>query len=710
MTTKLTAERLTRRAIVYVRQSTPGQVVQHQESLRRQYALADHARGLGFRDVQVIDEDLGRSGSGLAVRPGFQRLVGEVCTGTVGAIFCLEASRLARNGRDWHHVIELCGLVGAVIVDPDGVYDPGGINDRLLLGLKGTMSEFELNLLRQRALEALRQKAQRGELKFCLPIGYGWSPEGKIERDPDRRVQQALQQVFSKMTELGSVRQVLLWFRRERIRVPARVFTAPGGQTIWKLPSYSRVLKIVSNPLYAGAYAFGKTDARTTMVEGHARKTAGHRKPRLAWTVLIRDHHPRYISWAQYERNQAAITANAQMKSRMEPKAGRGGRALLAGLLRCRRCGRMLHVAYSGTRAQVVRYHCRGAQVNHGAAWCISFGGIRPDEVVAREVLQAISGNAVEAAIDAAARQHEQWEAQRQALALELEQARYEARLAARRYEAVDPDHRLVAAELEARWNAALKTVTELEQRLHRFDREETLRPPSDRAVLLSLAQDLPAVWNAPSTDMRLKQRIVRILLQEIIADVEPAQQEIVLLLHWVGGRHSEVRVKKNQTGKHGRCTSLEAVEVVRQLAATCTDEQIATTLNRLGLRTGLGHTWSARRVYSLRYDHQLPAYEAAGTEGRVLTMEQAAQDLGVSPNSVRRLIADKILPAHQVVWCAPWQIPVEALQSTTVQEAIRAIQQRQRGPRKAGADEATAWLPEFESPQGITPVVSPGD
>jgi DNA invertase Pin-like site-specific DNA recombinase len=702
MNPKLTPEHFTKRALIYVRQSTAGQVLHHQESQRRQYGLADHARTLGFRQVEVIDEDLGRSGSGLVARPGFQRLVGEICTGTVGAIFCLEASRLARNGRDWHHVIELCGLVGAIIIDPDGIYDPAVLNDRLLLGLKGTMSEFELNLLRQRSLEALRQKARRGELKFCLPIGYVWTAHGKIEQDPDRRVQQAVHQVFVKMTELGSIRQVLLWYRHERVSLPARVYTEAGSETIWKLPTYSSLLKILTNPLYAGAYAFGKTQAQTTMIDGRAQKTDGHRKPRQAWTVLIRDHHPGYIAWDHYERNQAAIAANSRMKSRMEPKAGRGGRALLAGLLRCRRCGRMLHVGYTGTPAKVVRYYCRGAHLNHGEAWCISFGGIRPDEAVAREVLFAISGHALEAAIDAAARQQEQRQAQRQALMLELEHARYEARIAARRYDAVDPDNRLVAVELEARWNATLKTVAVLEQRLQGFD-HEVVTPPPDRAVLLTLAQDLPAVWQAPSTDMRLKQRIVRILIREVIADIDDAQQEIVLLLHWAGGSHSEVRVKKNATGKHRRCTSLEALGIARQLARTCTDGQIAGTLNRLGLRTGCGNTWNERRVQALRYEHHLPAYDAPSAEGAVVTvtLEEAAQRLGVSPNSVRRLITEQVLPATQVIMSAPWHIPIDALQTTAVQETVRRIQQRQRR-RQPAPDEAitTAWLPTFQEIQ----------
>ena len=258
MNLKLTCERLKRRAIVYIRQSSLDQVSRNQESQLLQYKLAERARELGFTDILVIDEDLGRSGSGLVERPGFQRLVAEVCTGEVGAIFCIEASRLARNGRDWHHLIELCGMVGSVVIDPDGVYDPGIVNDRLLLGLKGTMSEFELNLLRQRSIEAIRQKAGRGELQYCLPIGYVWTANGKIEMDPDLRVQQALRLVFSKMTELGSVRQVLLWFRRERVCLPAKSFGEAGSQTIWKLPVYNTVLRVLSNPIYAGAYAFGK--------------------------------------------------------------------------------------------------------------------------------------------------------------------------------------------------------------------------------------------------------------------------------------------------------------------------------------------------------------------------------------------------------------------------------------------------------------------
>ena len=301
MNPKLTNERLNRRAIVYLRQSSPEQVFQNQESQRRQYSLADQARELGFPDVLVIDEDLGRTGSGLVERPGLQRLVAEVCAGEVGAVFCIEASRLARNGRDWHHLIWLCGLAGAVLVDFDRVYDPNLVNDRLLLGMKGEMAAFELSLLRQRSLEAIRQKARWGELQFLLPVGFHWTETGKIEKDPDRRIQESLHLTFSKMTELGSVRQVLLWFRREKIALPTLPRDRSDRRVVWKLPVYNNVLALLTNPLYAGAYAYGRRETRTRVTEGQARKTEGHPKPLSEWTALIRDHHPGYISWEQYE-------------------------------------------------------------------------------------------------------------------------------------------------------------------------------------------------------------------------------------------------------------------------------------------------------------------------------------------------------------------------------------------------------------------------
>ena len=470
MNAKITREHLDRGAAVYVRQSTQGQMTNHLESQRRQYALAESAHAMGFTVVSVIDDDLGRSGSGLVERPGFQKLVAAVCRGTLGAVFCIEASRLARNGRDWHHLIDLCALVGTVIIDPDGVYDPRHINDRLLLGLKGTMSEYELSLLRQRGLEARDAKARRGELRFALPPGYCWDELGRVEIDPDERIAEATGLVFQRFRELGSARQVLLWLKHAGLQMPVLRQGPEGSRILWTAPAYHRVLQILQHPVYAGAYVFGRTSHRTRVVDGKARKTIGHRKPMHAWNVLLRDHHPGYISWEEFEKNQKLLAENAHMKKRMSRKSARGGRALLTGLVRCGRCARMMRVFYGSNASHAHRYQCRGDIDRTGAELCIGIGGVRVDRAVAAQLLEAVSDHAVEAAIRAAEQAGRADDEIRQALSRELEEARYEASLAARRYEVVDPAKRFVARELESRWNTALERVAELEARMARMD------------------------------------------------------------------------------------------------------------------------------------------------------------------------------------------------------------------------------------------------
>jgi len=348
----------------------------------------------------------------------------------------------------------------------------------------------------------------------------------------------------------------------------------------------------------------------------------------------------------------------------------------------------MLFVAYSGRRGVVVRYECRGARLEAFERRCISFGGLRVEEAVSAEVLRAIEGNAIDAALDAAEQIRQQRQHVRRTIELEAEQARYEVRLAARRYEAVDPDQRLVAAELEARWNVALQKVQDLEQKLDGFDHETDSVPLPDRQVLMSLAQDLPALWNDRSTDMRRKQRIVRILIHEIVADVDDTNQEIVLLIHWAGGRHSELRLKKSQTGKHRHCTDLQAIEVIRTMAGKFPDEQIAATLNRLRLRTGFDNPWNEKRVYSMRHQHQLPAFDPNDVTRSEVTLKEAAQRLDLSPPSVRKMIEAKILPGVQIVECAPWQIPVDALDAEVVRREAANLKNRVRVPRSRTCDQ----------------------
>ncbi len=696
MNPKIKPEHLSRTAVVYVRQSTLGQVEHHTESKRRQYSLANTAAQLGFASVETIDDDLGRSGSGLVERPGFQKLVAMVCSGAVGAVLCIEASRLSRNGRDWHHLIDLCALVGSVVIDPDGVYDPRLVNDRLLLGLKGSMSEYELSLLRQRGLAARDSKAQRGELRFALPPGYCWNELGQMEMDPDERVCEAIGMVLRKFRELGSARQVLLWAAEADLQLPVMRQSQLGARIEWQSPAYHNVLEILRHPVYAGAYVFGRTSNRTTIVDGRAKKTTGHKKPRREWSVLIRNHHPWYISWEEFEQNQRMISENAHMQKRADRKAARGGRALLAGLVRCGRCGRMMRVFYGSRAGHAHRYQCRGNSDTAGGKICISAGGVRVDRTVAGQILEAVSGHAIEAAIAAAQRCRTADDDVRLALAKELEAARYEASLAARRYELVDPAKRLVARELEGRWNSALERVDQLERRIGDLDTDAQQRPPIDQEALLALAHELPAAWNAPGTDARTKQRLTRIVIQEVVIDDDPKANQIVVVIHWTGGRHTEARVDKVRTGRYPDERYPSSVEVMRTLGGHWPDRELAVTMNRMRCKSSDGKSWTVARVRELRERLEIAAFDPATVTVETVTVDEAAQRLKICVGSVKRLIREGVLPATQLMSAAPWQIPASALHTEAVKIGVRAVVNRRPSNFTALQDLKTLKLPGF--------------
>ena len=470
--TKIAADHLARSAFVYIRQSTADQLMHNQESQRRQYGLADRARQLGWSTIEVIDDDLGRSGGGTS-RPGFERLLAAICEGHAGAVFAIEASRLARNGRDWHTLIEFCGLVGTVIVDEDGIYDPRHPNDRLLLGMKGTMSELELSLFRQRSHEALKQKARRGALFLGVAAGYVKTGRERIEKDPDQRVQDALKLVFGKFAELQSVRQVHMWLRDEGIALPVKSHDFEGRCIAWKLPLYNTVHNILTNPVYAGAYAFGRTTSKVIIADGRKRVRRGLRRPQIEWDVLLKDQHEGYITWDAFERNQQVIANNATGKGGATARgAVRRGGMLLAGLLRCGHCGRKMYVGYGGKSG---RYHCGGARINHGTKRCIAFGGLRADDAVGKEVLRVLKPLGIDAAVKALEAQAVETSARQRQLELALQRARYEAAHARRQYDAVDPANRLVAGELERRWNEALEDVLPDRRRDRRARAEKTI-------------------------------------------------------------------------------------------------------------------------------------------------------------------------------------------------------------------------------------------
>jgi len=670
--TKISSDHLSRSAYVYVRQSTADQLQHNHESRRRQYALAERARSLGFNDVVVIDDDLGVSGSGVS-RPGFDRLLAAICRGAVGAVVSIEASRLARNGRDWHTLLEFCALVGSLILDEDGVYDPRSPNDRLLLGMKGTLSEMELSLLRQRSLEALRLKAARGDLHTTVAIGYVRGPGDRIEQDPDLRIREAIALVFQKFAELHSVRQVLLWLRQEAIALPSADYGPQGRSVLWKLPIYNTVLHILSNPVYAGAYVFGRTESRVRIEDGRKCIVRGVRRAREQWQVLITEHHQGYIDWETYEHNQRVIADNANMKGEMVRGALRRGEALLAGLLRCGHCGRKLHVAYSGADGNTSRYHCRGAAINHGAGNCISFGSLRIDQAVGTEVLRLLRPMGIEAALAAIDERASEEDAKRRQLELSVEQARFEASRAHRQYNTVDPENRLVAAELERRWNERLRELARLEEQLSALS-NIAAQPVTEeqRSRLLGLGADLDRAWNHAAASAETRKRILRAVLKEIVVHVGEAKLD--LKLHWQGGDHTELCVAKNRVGMHRWKTGADIEALIHALARLMPDGAIASLLNRSGKRTAKGHTWTEARVRSFRGDHRIAVYrEGERAERGELTLHETATALDVSQMTVLRMIRAGVLPGQQLCKGAPWVIRRTDLDRAEVRRAVAA-------------------------------------
>ncbi|MFV0535654.1 MAG: recombinase family protein, partial [Cumulibacter sp.] len=576
MSDKIGSQHLARKAVLYVRQSSPHQVLHNQESQRLQYAMRQRLQQLGWGEIEVIDEDLGRSASGSEQRSGFERMVAEVCLGKVGAVAAREVSRFARNSREWQQLVEVCRVVDTLLVDHETVYAPRQSNDRLLLGLKGSLNEYELDLLRQRSAEARRAKTQRGELVITAPVGFVKTDDQRLEKDPDRRVQEAIRLVFVKFQQLGTARQVLLWLLEEGLQLPAR---RPDGSSQWKRPTYSMVHNLLTHPVYGGAYAYGKTE-QSASFDGVTTKKRVRRKPRQEWVALIPESHEGYISWEAFQQVGRQLAAN----SNRDLGAPKRGAALLAGLLRCRRCGRKLAVRYTGREHDVLRYSCVRGWMDQGEPRCIAFGGIPVDEAIGHQVLRVAAPAGVEAAVVASQQQERQRDEVRAALERDLTAAQYQARRAGKQFDACDPDNRLVADELERRWNTALAEVRALETRLAEPS------PVGNQAASLEefaeLAADLGAVWNSSASDPTLKKRIVRTLIEEVVADFDAEASEIVLTVHWKGGVHTELRLPRRRRGQMNH-TSVEAVEAVRSLSRLCSDDVIAGVLNRNGLRTG---------------------------------------------------------------------------------------------------------------------------
>ncbi len=659
--TKVTADHLRRSAIIYVRQSTNGQVEQNRESTDRQYRLADLAVEFGWprAQVKVFDEDLGVSGAGLDERVGFARMIAEVALGQVGLVLGLEVSRLARNNADWYRLLDLCGVTNTLIGDADGIYHPALFNDRLVLGLKGTMSEAELHVLRARLNGGIRNKAARGELYRGLPVGFVRGDcDGEVLIHPDESVAAAIRAVFERFAEMGSARRVWLWFRSQALQFPQP--TAKLEEIRWVAPTYTKIHQVLTNPIYAGVYVYGKTrQERFVDDAGRVRKRV-KKLPREEWSVFIRDHHPGYIDWETFEANRKRLAQNTRPRPHKGGGAVREGAALLQGLALCGHCGRRLSVHYNG-RNSAPGYHCAGKDIVNGRGeYCLNVGGVQIDQAVAKTLLAALTPAGLQASLSAIEHLQADHETTLAQFRRDVERAGHAAQRAERRYRAVDPENRLVARGLEAEWEDRLRDLKTAEVDL---EQREARRPgpltEKQRSTVLSLGGDLERVWSAPTTTDRDRKEILRAFLEEAILTVDREKAQAHVTLRWHGGLFSEIDVALPRSRPATIRTAEDTINLLRRLADHYPDAVIAGILNRQQRKTATGLSFTANRVSSLRTHWKIPCFTPSQepSEESCLTIDQAARELDLAPSTLHRWLNDGFIPGEQVTPGAPWRI-----------------------------------------------------
>jgi len=665
---KISATHLLRKAYLYVRQSTLRQVLENTESTRRQYALRERAIALGWSPdrIIVIDSDLGRSGAD-SDREGFARLVAAVGLGEVGVVLGLEVSRLARNSTDWHRLLEICALTDTLICDEDGLYDPGHFNDRLLLGLKGTMSEAELHVLKARLLGGQRAKASRGELEMRLPVGLVTDPVGRVVLDPDAAVVAAVRTFFLTFRRTGSASATVRHFRTEGLLFPRRLACGPhAGEIAWGPLLHHRALRVLKNPRYTGAFAYGRTRTRRTPTGGESRT----RLPREEWHTLLLDHHPGYIGWDEYEANLHRLAENAQANG-ADRRAGppREGPALLQGLVICGRCGGRMCVRYDRSRGTLVpEYVCQREAIEHAKALCARIVGAPLDRAISELLIETVSPLALEAALgieaELAARAAEADGLRR----TQIERARYEAELAQRRYLRVDPDNRLVADSLEADWNAKLRALADAQEAYERaIGAERGIADPAQQARILALATDFPRLWADPATRQRERKRMVRLLIDDVTL---LRTDELVAHVRFRGGAVQTIRLPLPLSAPDLRRTDPAVVAELDRLLDDHTDAQAAELLNERGVRPGVADRFSAVIVTHLRHKYRLTDRFTRLRARGLLTLPEISALLGAHPSTVKawaregridsvllrdngaRLFPVPTDPIHRCAWC----------------------------------------------------------
>jgi DNA invertase Pin-like site-specific DNA recombinase len=634
---KITSDHLRRTACLYVRQSSMKQVIENQESTNRQYALKNRALALGWSidKIIVIDDDLGLSGTSMQGRKGFQHLVAEVGLGHVGLVMGLEVSRLARNNTDWNRLLEICALTNTLLLDEDGLYNPGFFNDRLLLGLKGTMSEAELHLLRARLQGGILNKAKRGELKMRLPVGFIYDDSGRTVIDPDQQVKEAIEHLFSTFKRTGSAYAVVKHFRENGLKFPARVRSGPhAGEIVWKPLYHYKVLRVLHNPRYTGTFVFGQTKTMRNPIDGKVRI---QNIPQNEWKVIIPEAFEGYISWEQYQNNLKQLADNAAAHSNDRRRSPPGsGPALIQGMVLCGKCGQRITVRYHTRKGKLIpEYVCQKQGIQNAAKRCQSIQGEPVDELISKMLVEMVTPLNLEVSVKVFEEIQTRHEEVVQLHRIGLERARHEAELAQRRFLMVNPDNRLVADNLESRWNEALRTVAELEEKYNCLIEEYKDDMSSEKVECIKLlAKDFPAVWNDQRTSAKQRKRMVRLLIE----DVTLLKTDVIhVKVRFKGGDSTEKCIPIPSLIWKKRKTSSEVIEQIREMAPMKTDSKIAKELNQQQLRSGTGLSFTGRRVYMLRRDYDIAGpYEHLREQG-FITAEEFANKIGVHSGTVKK-------------------------------------------------------------------------
>ena len=684
MNPKITDHHRSKPAYIYLRQSTPGQVRHHQESTERQYALREKALELGWSEslIQTLDRDLGRTGTEMTAREDFKTLVADVSMGHVGAVFALEVSRLARSNLDWHRLLELCALTSTLVIDEDGCYDPADFNDGLLLGLKGTMAQAELHFLHARLQGGKLNKAKKGELRFPLPVGFCHDDQSRIILDPDEEVRGAVSLVFRLFREAGTAFAVTQRFAKSQLRFPKRSYGgAWDGKIIWGRLAHSRVLAMLKNPSYAGMYVFGRYQYRREISpEGGIHKRI-HPVGMPDWRVSLKEHHEGYITLEEFFKNQERLEKNrTNGEETVLTGPAREGLALLQGLLLCGNCGRALTVRYLGNGGIYPCYQCNWLRRDGlSSKDCMSFRCDLLDAAISEEVLKALRPAELELALAALQELESRDQTILRQWQMRLERAEYDAALAERRYQQVDPAQRLVASTLERRWNDALLQLDDLKKQIAEFSRQEVrIATVEQKAKVLTLARDLPLLWHAPTTQSKDRKRMLRLLIKDVTVDKPANRKQLMAHIRWQGGACSDISVQLPANIADRLRYPAAVVDRVRDLAHGSLDAEIAEAFNREGQTSATGKPYTAKIIQWIRKCHGIPA--AVLRKPEELTVQQVAQYFGTSDSVVYYWIERKLIQARRLNAGMPYWITLHEADEQKLRDWVRNSTRIQNG------------------------------